>query len=757
MKNLLLGILLIGISASAQNNIKGLIKDKHLNQSIPGVNIYILELDKGNVSDVDGNFVIENIPQSRLTIQFSYIGYQTVYLTIDGGNINDHYTIELEPQVVRHEEVVVSAGFSDTQHKIATKVDFMDSKELQAYPEASVNAILSNIPGVDVAGGSAAVSQPVIRGLSGTNILVLNNGIRLENYQFSRNHPFNIDQYGLERIEVIKGPASLLYGSDAVGGVINLIRELPAPVNTFQADAHLRYFTNTRGTNSSIGVKQSSKQFQWGIRGSIMAHHDYKDGNDNTVSNSRYQTKSIKTFAGLNFKNGHSKIYYDYKTDLIGMTVPAVLNENLSNSTKPTQWYQDLNNHNITSKNTLLLGEVKLEGNFGVQLNNRKEIESPDIHDAGIAINSQLQTYTYELKLHKDVTDKVNSIYGIQGMYRNNKNKEAEGKIIPDAKMNDISAFTLLQYTANEHFNIQGGIRYDYRHIDVPLQERGEHHHGEEHEEETEEEHEEHEEQIELERSFQNISASLGATYEINHSILLRANVATAFRAPNLAELTQAGLHAGRHEEGNPDLVAQQSIEADFGLHTHSNLLTFDISSFYNYIDNYIYLSPTGEVEDGLPVYQYQQNGAYLTGLESGIHFHPEKAQWLHIKGTGAWIYAKQKNNTYLPFIPPIRGKVELSAKTPKIKPFDNSYVNINTEMSSDQNKPAEFETRTPGYYTLNAGIGASINKGKYQFDWSISANNLLNRVYVDHLNLLKPIGMYNMGRNISVSLNIKL
>jgi len=740
---------LFALAANAQ--ISGTVTEKSNGDRLIGATVYIMELEKGTITNLEGEFTFNNLPSNELTIQISFLGYQTQYIKWTPDSNQNHFRIEMQHVMIRQEEVVVSAGFSDTQHKNAISVDFLDNKEISSSSAISSNQLLSKFPGVDVAGGSPAESQPVIRGLSGTNILMLNNGIRLENYQFSRHHPFIIDEYGTERIEVIKGPASLLYGSDAVGGVINFIKELPAPNDQMEADFRSRYFSNTNGFNTTLGVKQSFDKIQWGVRGVVKSHGDYQYGDNHYVPNSRYTSKSLKTFVGYNFKNGSTKFYYDYSKDDIGLTIAGVDTLKLGDFNNPEIFYQDLENHFFSSKTTFFIGSLKLNANLGYQINQRKEIEIPTQEDKGIAINSNLNTFNYELKAQTDLSEKIKSIFGIQGMYRKNSNHEAEGKIIPDADLFDISGFGFFQFSASEKFVMQAGLRYDYRNLDVPHQERGSHTHD--HTEEENLHDEEEEDHIELYRNFSNVSGSFGATYHLSESTLLRANLASAFRSPNLAELTQAGLHAGRHEEGNPNLKAQRSYEIDLGIHSHYELITLDISGYHNYIDNYIYMAPTGELEDGNPVYKYDQTQATLTGAEAGIHYHPKSAKWFHIKSTGAYIYARQNDGSPLPFIPPLRGNLEFKFEKEHWGKLQRSFLSLDIDMSAKQDYPSTFETSTPGYYILNATTGTSLTAGTIKIDLSVSANNLLNNKYVDHLNLLKELGYYNMCRNISLGL----
>ncbi|TAJ10121.1 TonB-dependent receptor [Marinilabiliaceae bacterium JC017] len=749
MKSTFITILLCLITfgkSFSQVSLSGHVSDATSGEMLPGVHVYIQEINKGTATDAKGYFQLDNLPQCPLTIRFSYIGYKTEYYKDTCTTTHEQVNISLHPTIIRQEEVVISAGFSNTQHQNAIQIDFMDNQEAFLQGTSSLNQILTDLPGVDMISKSPGVSQPTIRGLSGSNILVLNNGVRLENFQFSVNHPFMIDEYGNERVEVIKGPASLLYGSDAIGGVINVIKELPAPVNSLKTDFHGRYFSNTQGINSSVGIKSSTNKWHWGIRGSYKNHADYMDGNGDYVPNSRFNSQSMRLFTGLTKSFGTLKLAYDYHKYRLGMTVNPVLALIRERGRNTERWYQNLDNHLITSRNILFLGGMKTELNLGLQVNHRQLIKDPK--ETMPLVNTTMTTFNYEVKGYHTLIQNLQLISGIQGMYRNNTNNDGENKILPDANLSDIAGFTLLQYKVINNLNLQGGIRYDFRHLDVPLQERGHHSHGEAG-------HTEEEEHIEMNRNFNNFSGSCGLTWQVTTALLIRSNLASAFRAPNLAELTQAGVHAGRHEEGNPDLIPQRSYEADLSLHIHTHHISFDLSGFRNQINHFIYLSPTGEVENNLPVYQYQQENATLTGGEAGIHYHPAQTSWLHLKATGSYNVAQQENNEHLPFIAPFRGKTELMLKAHKWHTWNDLFFKSEWQVSADQDNPSPFETYTPGYYLINLGFGATRKWKKTTLSWQIAVRNLLNRQYIDHLSTLKPLGMLNPGRDITAGINV--
>jgi iron complex outermembrane recepter protein len=176
-------------------------------------------------------------------------------------------------------------------------------------PSPNLTEILTKIPGVDMISKGSGVSKPVIRGLSMNDILILNNGVRFENYQYSDHHPLGIDEFGIEDVEVIKGPSSLLYGSDAIGGVINFIREKPAPVGTIQGDYNMQLFSNTQGITNNLGVKGSSQRFFGGLRFGQKSNSDFLQGGGTFVPNTRFNEYSIKLNTGLTGKPGTFKLF----------------------------------------------------------------------------------------------------------------------------------------------------------------------------------------------------------------------------------------------------------------------------------------------------------------------------------------------------------------------------------------------------------------------------------------------------------------
>ncbi|BAX79581.1 TonB-dependent receptor [Labilibaculum antarcticum] len=738
-----------GLGELKNNKLNGKITDQDNGIGLPGVSIFIPELQKGTVSDTNGSYQLENLPNGKITVQFSSIGYESSINTVSIAKENTELNISLPFTSVTTQDVVVSGGFPSSQHENTVKISVLSNKELEMLSTPSLGEKLASIPGVDVISRSPGVSTPVIRGLSLNNILFLNNGVRLENFQFSTDHPFLINEEGADHIEVIKGPASLLYGSDAMGGVINIVREKPAPANTLKADISSEYHSATHGYSTNIGVKSSQKNWFWMLRMNQQSHKDYKDGKGDYVPNTRFNSNGVQLGLGLQNNFGSFKIYYDYIQPKLGMTNEESIEVVNPGNRKNYYWYQNLTQHLISSRNRLFIGNYKLELNAAYQFNQRRLNGNPE-NAIFRLVDMDLNTFTYDGKLYFPSSESSEYLIGIQGMHQSNTNHEAPNHIIPNAQTDDFSVFSLLKKEINI-VNLQLGLRYDHRALYVPEQVAAGHSHDEavvngEHEEEV----------VHINRNFDNLNASLGATFQITNDLLMRANLATGYRAPNLAELTQHGLHGNRFEEGNPELYPQKSLESDLGVHYHTNSHNIDFSLFYNKVYDYIYMALTNELapEGSGFVYSYQQQDAKLYGGELSINVAP--TSFLKLHSDYAMVIAKQNDNGHLPFIPQhkLNTSVRLFAKGNQT--FTSPFISLSWKHAFKQNHPSQFKSETSAYDLIAIQTGTDFQLAKYQTSLVLSANNLFNETYIDHLSSLKPLNYYNPGRNVSIKFSVK-
>ncbi|HNW98859.1 MAG TPA: TonB-dependent receptor [Bacteroidales bacterium] len=720
----------------SQNSIKGKIIDTD-NKPLTGATIFLTELNKSTISNQNGEFFLNNLPNGKIKIQVSFIGYANAIETIFLNNKNVELNITMKETAIETEEIVVSGGYSSTQHDNAVKIDVLKLNERINTVSPNFTEILTKVPGVDMISKGNGVSKPVIRGLGMDNVVILNNGVRFENYQYSDHHPLGIDEFGIEDVEIIKGPASLLYGSDAIGGVINFIKEKPAAIGKIQGDYNLQLFSNSLGAENNLGIKGASKKLFGGIRFGNKTNADYLQGGGNFVPNTRFNEISLKANGGYSSKIGIFKMFYDYNQQKLGLAEDEPIEEITSRGRKNEIWYEQMNNHLLSSQNRIFLNKYKLEINAALQ--SADLIHYADIDITEISMN--LKTLTYETKLYLPSNEKSEYIIGIQGLNQVNKNfNHAEVILLPDAHTDNYSAFTLLQYTVFKKLKLQTGIRYDYKLISTEaVGQTSDYNYREA-----------------LNINYNSFSGSIGTTYNLSEKILFRTNFATAYRTPNLAELTSNGIHEIRYELGNSSLSPQNAYETDMSMHYHVNDFTLDIAGFYNIINKYIYISPTNDtIASGETIYKYMQSDAVLYGGETGIHFHPKKIKWLHLESKFSTVTGKQINGNHLPYIPAKKLSFEIMAEKEKISFLHDVFIKIISSTAFEQNDPSPEEEEAPGYSLFNLGTGASIKSGKQMISLAFGVNNIFDKKYIDHLSTLKEVGFYNPGRNFTLSVKI--
>ncbi|MFA9190513.1 TonB-dependent receptor [Flavobacterium sp. FZUC8N2.13] len=744
--------LFLGFSAmlQAQNAVSGTVTDVS-NQPIIGASVYIPELHKGTTTDADGKFAFKNLPNGSFRIAFSYVGYKTINQWIEKLIKNTVVNISMETAVLEIDEVIVSTPFNKMQSQNVMKVEHESIESLQQKGTSTLIEGLATIPGVSQISTGTSIGKPVIRGLSGNRVLVYSQGVRIENQQFGAEHGLGLNDAGVESVEVIKGPASLLYGSDAMGGVLYFNPEKFADAHTFKANFNQKYFSNTLGSNASMGVKTSTDNWKFLARGTYNTHSDYKIGQGDRVTNSRYNETDFKTGIGYNNSKFSSVVRYNFNKLDLGIPEEGIAEQTYSKD--PESPRQEVDNHLLSLNSVIYFGHSKLDVDLGYISNNRMEFE--DGNEASLDI--LLNTYNYNTKYHLPKMGQFEAVLGVQGMHQTNKNW-GEEFLIPDATTNDFGVFGTANYEWGTSV-LQAGLRFDNRNLNSLAREAEE----EEHHDETEEEHDEHEHHgadiDALSRSFNSINASLGYKTNLSETLVLRMNVASGFRAPNLAELTSNGVHHGtnRYEIGNANLKMEQNVQTDINLEYGNTHFEFFVNGFYNHINNYIYTSPTGEQLDDNDVFEYIQNNAKLYGGEVGLHFHPHPLDWLHYETSFETVTGKKQNGDYLPLIPANNWNNTIRTEF-KIKNwFEEGFASLNVNTTFNQNNVSGFETSSNGYTLVNLGFGGKVKWGKTTFNVNLNGNNVFDKKYIAHLSRLKTDGIPNIGRNIVLGLNFNL
>lgn len=735
MKLFLSMLLLLAIgNIFSQNIIKGTISDTETNKPLTFVNIYFSDIEKGAISDENGQFTIENIPSGTHNIVFSMVGYKTQSITITVP-YNETLQVSLMPTAIEMESIIVSTPFHKLQSDNVMKVEQKSLQDLKANGSVTLADGITNIAGVESVTTGLSIGKPVIRGLSSNRVLVYTQGIRLENQQFGDEHGLGINDAGIESVEVIKGPASLLYGSDALGGVLYLNPERFANNNNSSGNFSTNYYSNTKGYSTNMGYKSSSNNFKFLFRGSLTEHSDYNTKNYR-VTNTRFREQDFK--AGVGYQNKAFKTEFRYNVNNSKLGIPEEIGEQSTNRT-PLLPYQNITNHVFSSKSTLFFNNSKLDINLGFIYNDRKEFEEhhneddEDMHEEDeileAALHMKLKTANYDVKYSLPKLGRFETIIGIQGMNQINSNY-GEEQLIPDATTNDFGILA----TSHIHFekaDIQLGARFDNRTIDLINN---------------------------INKNFNSFNGAFGVKTNLANNITARVNLATGFRAPNLSELTSDGTHEGtnRYEIGNSNLKSEQNFQTDLAVEFKNEHIELFANGFYNTINNYIFLSPNGAFVNGDPVFVYLQDDANLYGGEFGFHLHPHPLDWLHFESSFEMVTGKQDSGSYLPLIPAnsLTNIIRLEFEKPWLK---KGYAFVKLRSTFNQNKISAFETQTLGYNLLSAGLGGSIDVFKNELNITISGNNLTNKTYINHLSRLKPDGILNMGRNINIGLTYHL
>lgn len=768
--------------------LKGQVTDATTHQPLAGASIYIHEAKTGAISNEKGYFITPYVPEGKYLVEISFQGYQSIIETIEIKNTTEK-NVALQLTYAEHENVTVTGVTSavKTRQSIQPISIVKKADLLKQSANNLMEGLSAIVPGLQVLTTGPAIAKPVIRGLGYNRLVVVNDGVRQEGQQWGDEHGIEIDQFSVQRAEILKGPASLMYGSDAMAGVINLLSNIPVEQGTIKGNVSGSFTDNNRMKTMYAQLSANHKNgFNWNIYSSLKSAGNYKNKLDGYVLNSAMKENNFGGYVGVNKKWGYSHFTVSHFDQRLGIVEGArdvtsghfliypestlervATDEELSSNQifTPNQRVQHLK---FTSDNNISIGKNRLNILLGYQQNKRREFGNPT-HADEPDLYFKLSTFNYNIQLHTESNQGWKTTYGISGMQQQNENL-AEEVIIPAYRQFDFGGFLLTRKTFFDRLTLSGGIRYDWRQLTTdPYEEAG----------------------IlrfkELKQPFSNWSGSIGLSYEASASVVWKFNIARGFRAPTVAELTSNGAHEGtnRYEYGQSKLQSETSLQLDGGVDINTEHISLGVSLFYNSISNYIFyrkllgVSGTDSLVDHngslISAFTFNQSPAHLYGTEIHFDIHPHPLDWLHFENNFSFVRGKFKDaidgSNNIPFIPAARWTSELRGNFKSIsKGIKNVYAKIvldQTFAQQDIFSGYETETATPGYALLNAGIGGEVaQKNKTIFSWHIALNNLTDIAYQSHLSRLKytdtnaangRTGVFNMGRNIMFRINIPL
>ena len=695
-------------------------------------------------------------------------------------NNQQHHTGDSTDIFFRHlqlNELTVTGVTGDTKLKHATApVSIVTPQMLRATASTNIIDAIAHQPGVSQLTTGGSISKPIIRGLGYNRVVVMSEGVRQEGQQWGDEHGVEVDGNSVGSVEILKGPASLMYGSDAMAGVVILHAQPTLAEGEMKANVSTEYQTNNGLFGYHLSVAGNQKGFVWDARWSQKLAHAYKNKYDGYVPGSQFREQAGRLMLGMNKSWGHSRL-----TGSVYHLTPGIVEGErdpetgeLECATEDVKTYgkalpfQQVKHYKLVWDNSLNLSSGYLKAIIGYQQNRRQEFEeSMDEYE----LFFKLHTLTYDLRYITNEWNGWKLSTGIGGMYQKSGN-EGEEYLIPDYRLFDFCLYATATKTLGERWTLSGGLRYDHRRL-----------HGDELIEDGDLRF------TDFSRHFNGLTGSIGTVCNLNDHFNLRLNLARGFRTPNMSELASNGVHEGsiRYEIGDQQLKAEYSLQADLGLDFTSHYVSAQLALFANRIDNYIFTHRIAEeMEEGYLTYAYTQGDARLLGFEAGVDIHPVHS--VHFSNTFSYVDAQllhqSADTKYLPFTPAPHWSSELkwelfhhthSTVSPHAMheyrhahpksgvALNNLYIAASLDSYLKQThiyRADDTETKTPGYALLNLSAGTDIQfNGKKLAELYVTADNLLNKAYQNHLSRLKYTdenvvtgrrGIYNMGRNIT-------
>jgi iron complex outermembrane receptor protein len=738
MKNLFLGLaVLCSFPFLAQQGIKGLVRDAQTNLPIQNVVIAVPAFQIQVRTDANGVFIFPFTWSEQQVLRLRHPDYQVLDTMVAGTGTSLAFGLRLGHMTT--EEVTVSGQQLSLRHKSTVPIEVRSIKDLQLSGGMHVSELLTNIPGVYVSSLGNGIAKPVIRGMQGMRVVTLVNGLRLEGQQWGGDHGLGIGELALGSVEVIKGPASVLFGADALGGVIYLVDEPYAQVGTQALSVQQKFNQNTTGSSSSLLYKKSTGNKRLLLAGSYANHADFQLPSGLYAKNSRFHEWVGKAAYSWFKPNQMHVLRYAFNNTVAG--IPGHTHDSLIT---PLSFQVPIQGRRYSLPaqfftNQLLSYEFKRFWNGqDVQLllgQTHNRLVEYDEKVTKPFMEMDLLNTIYQAKWTRKWT-KQQLIIGAAGMLQLNLNSPfAEDELLPNARTLDQGVFGLYKIELSKKQLLQVGFRQDIRWIQTQTLVQP------------------------LSKEYASPNLSLGWSWQPCAALQNRFNLSSGFRAPHLSELLADGFHHGalRYEIGDTSLVPERSLQLDWMSTVSTEHGSLSINPYHAWVQDYIYIQPNGTSVDGIPVFTYEQlNLGRLYGLDVSAHFHPHWLHNLHWEASFSYIQFKSPQDSAISLLPPTRLQNELqyhwdfSGKIQKIE------VSLSHQWMAAQTRVAFQETTSESYQLLHLNARFYLEKNGA---WMIQTGvrNLTNSSYIDHLSRLKNIGMPGPGRHFYVSLKYQV
>ena len=746
--------------ASKSYTVQGNVADITTRLPLAGATISVADGHGGGLTDNSGQFSLK-VRSGQVRLRCAFVGYRSVDTTIRV-NHDLHLDFFLTPSQQTLSQVIIQ-GTAGPRKEVATlDVAVLQGSDLEQTRGLSLGDALKSVTGVTTFQTGPSIAKPVIHGLTGSRVLILNNGVALEAQQWGQEHAPEIDPFIANQIQVIKGADGIRYGADAIAGVISVSpKALPTDTGTMNGEVNAVGMTNSKlGAFSAMLEGASGKKLpglSYRVQGTFkrsgdVSTPDYLLGNTGLMESDfsaavQYYHKNY----GIEgyYSNFYTKIGIEFGTD-VGSYSDLLLR--ISEAEPPTTYpfsyfidrpYQTVNHSTAKLKGFYHIGDSsKLEVQYAYQVNTRQEYEELSLSASlAPAIYLQINTSTLDLNYeHKDGGGFSGS-FGATGM--NQGNIRMYGYLIPNFIDYDGGAFLIEKYRHNEWL-FEAGARYDYRwlrafafdanaaKIDVTT------------------------------THYAGTSATLGSTYNFTDNLKLTGNYSAAFRPPSINELYIDGVHASlaEFEIGDPNLKTEQANDFSLQLNYAVHWLNIDLNGYYNHINNFIFEEPTGQFYHSqggeLLEFAYTQGNVNFHGLDLGINIKPLDS--LEIISKSSLIYAWNETiHNYQIYTPPMRLQNGVNYHFGNIGPFKSLLIgadDIYVAKQTDVPPGYDFAPPPNAYNLIDAHIGFKLTINKTYVGIDVAANNLTNVAYKDYLDRFRYFA-YEPGRNIIFRLQV--
>ncbi len=700
--------------------LKGKVTLATSGEPLHGATITVSRSGRIGESEDDGMYEIKNLPpgQYSLVAHLQSLSDETKTVTIKAGESTE-VNFALTIAVIKQSMTVTASGREQSTMESFQSVTSLDALDLSLSSRASLGEVLDNQPGVAKRSFGPGSSRPVIRGFDGDRVLIMQDGLPTGTLSSqSGDHGESLDTTGLDRVEIVKGPATLLYGSNAIGGVVNAI--------TGHHRMHGHSHPGARGYVTGFGGSTNGQAggaggFDYGAGKWLLwgSGSGQRNGEYNTPEGKVENSQTRVTNATGGFGRYGDRYFFDlgYRHDEGKYGIPFASSFEGEGDGDPISLA--FRRHNLRASAGWQNANSFFE-NFRLSVNysdwQHKELEGDDV---GTVFNNK-QT-TYRGVFQQRASGRLTGSLGFQGTHRDYETTGAE-TLAPPVRQNVFAVFGLQEYSFEKVRFQFGGRVENTSYNPVGLRER----------------------------SYMGASGAAGIYVPLWTGGAFVSNYTHSFRAPALEELYNNGPHVGNltYEVGNANLRRERSDGIDFAVRHQSKRIKAEVNVFDYRIRDFVYLAPTGKIEDGLPEAEYDQADSRFTGTEASFSAGLREYLWLNLGAD--YVNARlRETGQPLPRIPPLRGRAgfDIRLKGLSIKP--------ELRLANQQDRTFEAETRTAGYALFNLSSSYTVAKQHVAHIFGVEAFNLSDRLYRNHLSFIKDRAP-EIGRGVRFAYTVR-